>query len=118
MKEKIQSIKVMFDNGVNRETFLKMILHCTDYYEEKPLAWANYLKLDKWQELFAKKPNPGLELSQGQLSLFFDYMSKYHGNYIGRNNDIYYVYKNFSNELRTENNFEFESAIFLTIEIL
>ena len=27
-------------------------------------------------------------------------------------------YKNFSNELRTENNFEFESAIFLTIEIL
>ncbi len=117
MKERIQNLKDLTESGINRETFFKMILHCTDHYEDKPPAWANYLKIDIWQKLYAKKPHPDLNLSEEQLLLFFNYMSKYHHQYIGRNTDIYYVHRNFENDLRTEENFSTESVIFQTLEL-
>lgn len=84
MKERIQNVKALFDLGINRELFLLMVLHCTDYYEEKPLAYSNYLKIGKWQELYAKKPRPAMDLNVEQLSAFFNYMSKYYSLYVGK----------------------------------
>ncbi|MCG2611824.1 hypothetical protein LZZ90_09940 [Flavobacterium sp. SM15] len=117
MKERIQNVKVLFDLGIDRELFLAMVLHCTDHYEEKPPAYSNYLKIEKWKDLYAKKPHPALELNFEQLNCFFNYMSKYHSLYVGKNHDIFYVNKNFTNDLRHEINFEFESIVYYTLEL-
>jgi len=116
MKERINKLKEIFANGISREIFLTLILHMTNYYKDQSPAYANYLTLDEWQNLYAKTPNPNINLSQEQLTLFFEYMRTFHHAYVGKSQNIYFVFKNFSNELRASHNFEFEIIVFTTLE--
>ena len=117
MKERILEVKQLFNNKINKELFFKLILHVTDAYKEPMQAYANYLTIDEWQKLYSK-PFVDIVVSEDQLLLFFNYMIKYSGNYFGKNNDKYFVFKTFNNDLRTEDNFEFELILLTTFELI
>lgn len=118
MKERIKYLKNLFDNGIIGNVFFKMILHITDDCEIKSRAYSNYLGIEDWKKLYAKKPNPNLILNDEQISSFFNYLSRYHGDYFGKNQNYYYVNKNFFYEQTNPEDFIFESIVFTTLEIL
>ncbi|MNY76783.1 hypothetical protein D3C86_2164740 [compost metagenome] len=68
-------------------------------------------------ELYSNK-HIHTKVNEGQLIMFLDYMQKYASKYVGKNGDFYYVTRDFSNEKRTEENFQFELIVFQVFEVI
>ena len=121
MKEQILALKNLYDNGINKELFFKLILHVTngyDGYNEPMRAYANYLDIENWEKLFSN-PHIKISVTSSQLILFFEYMVNYYSKYFGKNQKIYLVFLDFrNNELRTEDNFKLEDILLTTFEII
>lgn len=117
MEERILEVKELCDAGIDKNMFFKLILHVTNGVSNPMQAYANYLTIKEWQNLYSK-PYVDIVVSEEQLVLFFNYMIKYSGNFFGKNQDKYFVFKTFINDLRMENNFEFESIVFTTLELI
>lgn len=117
MEERILELKELYDNEISKELFFKLILHVADGRENPAQAYANNLTIPEWKNLFSR-PFVVIDVSDEQLSLFFNYMIKYSMDFFGRNQDKYFVLKTFINDLRTEENFEFESILLTAFELI
>lgn len=116
MNERILAVKELFDNGINKELFFRLLLHVTDGGLNQSPAYANYLTIPEWKELFARD-FVKINVSEEQIILFLNYMIKYFSYYFGKNVNIYAVSKEFTNDLRTEESQQFESIVYTTIQI-
>lgn len=116
MYERILAIRELFDNGINKELFFRLLLHVTDGGLNQYPAYANYLTVLEWKKLFARD-FVQINVSEEQIILFFNYMLKYFPYYFGKNGNFYIVSKEFTNELRTEESQQFESIVYTTIQI-
>jgi|GEM_PF-5329399 len=116
--QQIKDVKNLIKQGITKDTFLKLILHCTDGpMTNNKTQYANYLSIDEWIELYKKQPSPNLKLTKEILIAFFEYMILYYPEYIGKNGNIYFVKKTFTNnDLRKEYNYNKELIVFKTLE--
>lgn len=116
MNERILALKELFDNGIDRELFFRLLLHVTDRGLNKSQAYANYLTVSEWKELFARD-YVKINVSDEQIMLFFNYLVRYFSYYVGKNGNVYTVSKEFTNNLRTEESQQFELIVYTTIQI-
>jgi hypothetical protein len=117
MRERITKIKQLIENGIDKQLFFKLVLHITDGTSEFNSGYANYKKINEWQDLYSSQ-YVNLQLSETQLILFFDYLKIYYSEFVGNNHNDYFVFKTFINNYRTESYLEFESIVFSVFEIL
>lgn len=118
MKNQIKQLQELFLSGIDRELFFKLILHITNSgFGEPNKSYANYLKIEDWIELYAYK-SIKINVDKEQLILFLNYMIKYMPFYVGKNGDYYYVTKQFTPELRSEEFFKFESIVYQVFETI
>ena len=116
MKERIEELHTLFSAGIDRQLFFRLLLNIANGgFMEGQSSYANYLKIDIWMELYANK-NIKINVSKEQLVIFLDYLVKYANGSVGRNGEYYYVTKDFSNDRRGEENFNFESIVFQVFE--
>lgn len=118
MTEQILALKNFYENKIDKELFFKLLLHLTDGHKEPMSPYANYLDIENWKKLFSL-PSKKIIVTSDQLAIFFEYMTKYHGEYVGVTQEKYYVRKELmNNELRTEKNFRLEATVLTTIETI
>lgn len=78
MTERIQELIDLYNLGIKKDVFFKMILHCNDGSNSSNKAYANNLKVEEWKELFTDEGGAKLSLDENQLNKFFEYMIKYY----------------------------------------
>lgn len=117
MKEKIVCLKELYDNGIDENLFFKLISNSTNSPTDQKLAYSNLLTIKEWQELYAAD-YLNISVSENQLALFFNYMTKYSSNFFGKMNGKYFVNKYFTNEEKKREKFQFELIVYKTIELV
>lgn len=121
MRQKIIDLKKLYDSGISKELFFRLILHCTDEHgqnKEKLRCLANSYTLAEWRTFYSRD-FLNLEITKDQLEYFFIYMVNHYNNYFGNDGNLYFIHAVFKiNNLRHEENFPFESTLMTAFEVL
>lgn len=117
MEERILAVKELYDAGIDKSIFFKLLLHSTDGPTNEKQAYANYLTIDEWKKLYSRE-FVNINVTDNELLLFFNYMIKYSVGFFGKSKNEYFVYKTFTKNLRTEDNFQFELILLTTFELI
>ena len=116
MEERILKLKEIYNQGIDRKMFFKLILHSTDGNSEPTSVYANNKSAAEWMVLY-NEASVALGVSVTQMELFFNYMSAYHHHFFGREQGKYSVNKYFNKKEKARDNFEFEEITLTVLEL-
>ena len=110
--QQIKDVKNLIKQGITKDTFLKLILHCTDGpMTNNKTQYANYLSIDEWIELYKKQPSPNLKLTKEILIAFFEFMIIYYPEYIGKNGNMINALKTIANGCKAKDGISYKIQV-------
>jgi hypothetical protein len=116
MEEKILQLKELYNQGIDKILFYQLILHSTNGHSEPTSIYANNKNVEEWVSLY-NEDSIKLEVSNIQIELFFNYMSKYHYHFFGKDQGRFSINKYFNKEEKSKDKFLFEEITFTVLDL-